>query len=163
MVIVNPVRGGNDFLALARTTADFLVAATVATETPPGCPEAEIKAVIDVIRNRVDDAQFPDTPLMVVLQPKQFSGTMRGLSAGALGHSDIWARAVAGYWQREHVARCLDLWRRSWDDTTDNACWYYSPVGMRPPGAVPGWAHALQEVEVEGVRPDYFRFFKEVP
>lgn len=132
---------------------DYVVAVTVATEVPPDAPEAEFRAVIDVIRNRMADDRFPTDEVEVCLQPRQFSAVCR---------EDYWRLAMAGRWLPSHVAKCYALWRREWTDTTDGATHYFSPIGMSPTGTEPDWAASpeMEEVEVVGVRADYFRFFR---
>ena len=64
-----------------------------------------------------------------------------------------------GRWFPAHVERCYRLLQQDWTDTTGGATHYYSPIGMVPRGAVPSWAGAMVEVDVPGVRKNYFRFF----
>lgn len=163
----------------ARATAeDWIVAATIATEVPPAPVTssnsketftaamilAAQQAVAEVILHRSKDPRFPHTPTEVVLQPKQFSAVMRGLSAAALGHKDIWSGAVAGSWFPVHVEECLDAWRRvrmgAVPALVPGALYYYSPVSMRPPLSAPDWAAALTPVLCSSISSDYFRFFR---
>ncbi len=127
----------------------YIVAATVATEVPPDAPEAEFKGVIDVMRNRV--RVFRKSLLQVVLAPRQFSAVCR---------EQYWRDALDGVWLPAHVARCYQLLEQDWPDTTGGATHYYSPIGMVPRGSVPAWAGSMTEMDVPGVRPNYFRFFK---
>ena len=148
-----------------------VVALVVATEVPPietrspvagkptftrGMVEPAVRAVIDVIRNRVRtpvevNPQFRDRAIEVVLWPRAFS---------AVGREDYFARAASGHWFASHVERCLQLWREEWQDTTGGATHYYSPVRMNPPGTAPAWAPAMERVTVEGVDPWWFTFLR---
>lgn len=128
-----------------------IVAVVVATEVPPDSPDAEIRAVIDVMRNRAKARAL--SLVEVVLQPKQFS---------AVCSQDYWRRAMAGKWQPLHVARCYGWVQRDWVDTTDHSTHYFSPISMEPAGRVPDWIKDMNEVNVSGVRAGYFRFFKSV-
>lgn len=169
-------------LAVVRPVAeDLLVAATIATEVPPrpsaafplSMIELATRAVAEVILNRVARPRlFAATAVEVILAPKQFSAVLRGLSVHAVGHGDVWPRAVAGTWYPDHVARCYYAWRRARDARLPEAgsvpllppttCWYYSPISMRPPGASPRWAADLYPVTVPGLAQEYFRFFSDV-
>jgi len=158
--------------ALRAATEECLVAATIATEVPPnptGAFTAEmiplaIRAVAEVMDNRTRAPQFAKTALGVVLQPKQFSGVMRGITAAALGHRDIWLDAVSGAWKPDHVARCLAEWRRLARNPeprlAPGALFYYSPSGMIPKGRVPDWVANLTPVPLVGVSEEFFRFFR---
>lgn len=158
--------------ALRAAVEECLVAATIATEVPPrpvGAFTAEmiplaVRAVAEVIANRAQSQQFPRSPLGVVLQPKQFSGVMRGVTAVQLGHRDIWLDAVTGAWMPDHVARCLSEWRRlarmPEQRLVPGALFYYSPIGMIPKGRVPGWVADLTPVPLAGVSEDFFRFYR---
>lgn len=162
---------------------EWLVAATIATEVPPTplrSPNSKEQftaemimpaqqAVAEVIAHRVADPRFPKSPLAVVLQLKQFSGVLRGLSLSDVGHRDIWLEAVDGQWFPQHVAECLQAWRRvcEWARTSatgnplvPGALWYYSPVSMLPAGRVPGWALGKTPVPCTWVAADYFRFYR---
>jgi spore germination cell wall hydrolase CwlJ-like protein len=124
------------------------------------------QAVAEVIANRLVDPAFPKTALGVVLQPKQFSGTMRGLPIPK--GRDIWADALAGLWFPVHVQECLQAWRRVVEATrtghdtrlVPGALYYYSPVSMVPPLRAPSWVSGLQEVACELIGPDYFRWYR---
>lgn len=131
---------------------DYLVACTVATEVPPNAPEAEFKAVIDVMRNRVKSKKWGKRGVNVVLAKHQFSAVCR---------EDYWINAITGDWQPKHVEKCYNLWVAGWPDTTKGATHYYSPISMNPKWSEPKWAKNMTEIKVDGVRPDYFRFFKE--
>lgn len=170
-------------MSLVPTAEEWLVAATIATEVPPAPVHSSAsattftapmiiaaqQAVAEVIANRVAHPSFPKTAVGVVLQPKQFSAVMRGLSAAALGHRDIWADAVAGLWFLPHVEECLAAWRRVQETRRTNhgvalvgaALWYYSPVSMNPPTRVPDWAASKKPVACPQIASDYFRFFAE--
>lgn len=117
-----------------------------------------------MVANRRASPQFPKTALGVVLQPKQFSGVLRGVTLGQVGHRDFWVEAVLGEWFPEHVSRCLHEWRRVQRSeegrVVPGALYYYSPVSMNPPHRVPTWAASLQPVALAGVEQDYFRFFR---
>jgi spore germination cell wall hydrolase CwlJ-like protein len=140
------------FQEVKRNAEDYIVAATIATEVPPtDSPIEEMKAVIDVIRNRVKSGRWGTTALDVVLFPKQFSAVCR---------EAYWRRALTGDWFPRHVEKCLAMWRSSWPDTTDGSLYYYSPISMVPQWSEPSWAANLVNVAVPGVRHDYFRFFK---
>ena len=143
------------------TGQDWIVACVVATEVPPKptgnftapmIPLA-IRAVCDVIRNRVGDARFGDNAVSVVLQPKQFSAVCR---------EPYWRDAMAGKWFPHHVQQCLEVWQ---DNPTGNvvpgAKWYYSPISMVPRWSEPSWVKGLTEVTVEGLDTAYFRFYRE--
>lgn len=164
--------------ALRAAAEEWLVAATIATEVPPkpttnpNSPQAwtaeaiplAIRAVAEVIAVRAKTNGFPQSPLGVVLQLKQFSGVLRGLSLKDVGHRDIWIEAVSGLWFPEHVGRCLAEWRRiSRDPETriaGGATHYYSPVGMLPPGSKPSWTVGKTLVAVAGVPLDWFSFYR---
>lgn len=161
---------------------DMLVAATIATEVPPNpvtTPPSTVpftaamiiaaqQAVAEVIYNRTQDPRFPNTPAGVVLQPKQFSAVMRGLSAAALGHKDIWAGALAGTWCPDHVAECLNAWRIVKSNSVatpvvpvvPRALYYYSPVSMRPAMSKPSWAARLTVIPCSAIAADYFTFYR---
>lgn len=140
---------------------DYVVACTIATEVPP-TPTTNfssdmivlaIRAVCDVIRNRVASPLFPNTAVEVVLQPKQFS---------AVCHDDYWRHAVAGHWFPRHVASCLAAWRYApAPPVVLGALWYFSPVSMEPRDSFPNWFKGKQEIIVPKLNPEYFRFFKE--
>ena len=140
------------------TGPDYVVACVIATEVPPK-PTGEftapmipvaIRAVADVIRNRVKDSRFPDTAVEVVLQPKQFSAVCR---------EAYWRAAMAGGWFPGHVASCLKIWEANQPPLAIGALYYYSPVTMVPPHRVPSWVAGLDEVLVPGIHRDYFRFY----
>lgn len=161
---------------------DWIVAATIATEVPPEprtSPPSTVaftapmiiaaqQAVAEVIWNRTKDPRFPNTPVAVVLSPLQFSAVMRGLSAKALGHKDIWLGALEGSWCPQHVEDCLTIWRMVKSNSAatpvvpivPGACWYYSPVSMRPAFTAPAWAAGKTEIIAPVISGDYFRFFK---
>ena len=128
----------------------YIVAVTAATEIPPfpDTPEAEFKGVIDVIRNRA--RIFRKSLVDVVMAPRQFSAVCR---------ETFWRDAICGKWFPAHVERCYRLLQQDWSDTTGGATHYYSPIGMVPRGSVPSWAGSMVEISIEGVRPNYFRFF----
>lgn len=136
----------------------WTVAAVVATEVPPQAkPDfgddqiaLAIRCVLDVMKNRAALGTWGDTLVEVVLAPKQFSAVCR---------EDYWIKAMAGKWCPSHVQRCFQevvLDRPAQIDAT----YYYSPVSMKPPGAVPGWAASKTEVLVPGLSTTYFRFYK---
>ena len=132
------------------------IAVVIATEIPPyqDTPIEEYRGVIDVIRNRLKDGRFGATALEVVWTRNQFS---------AVGREPYWIKAADGRWFPTHVERCLRLWNSTWQDTTNGALYYYSPISMKPTGKLPNWNfRKLEECEVEGVRPSYFKFFREV-
>lgn len=159
---------------------DWIVAATIATEVPPSPVQSSAskemftsamilaaqQAVAEVIANRLAHPNFPKSASGVVLQPKQFSGTLRGLQAGK--GRDIWADAVAGLWFPAHVQECYQAWqrvleaRRTSHDTAlvTGALYYYSPVSMAPPFRVPTWVSGLQSVPCERISSDYFRWYR---
>jgi len=142
-----------DIAGVRKDAFDYLVAVCVATEVPPhDSPIEEMKAVIDVIRNRARLGTFGG-PLAVdvVMKPRQFSAVCR---------EDYWRRALNGEWFPWHVEKALELWRQEWEDTTDGATHYYSPISMVPKWSAPSWAPSMTPVNVPGVRGDYFRFFK---
>ncbi len=154
-----------EFRVATQSTRDILVAATIATEVPPVHRRDEIlgityefttemiplaiAAVADVIAGRVLNHRFPNDPVAVVLQPKQFSGVGK----------DYWIRAISGHWFPQHVGACLDEWHRQRSYEL-GALWYYSPVSMIPPMSSPPWVMRLHEVLVPGLSKDYFRFYK---
>jgi hypothetical protein len=156
---------------------DWVVAATIATEVPPvptkhaaskdlftaGMILAAQQAVAEVMFNRQQDKRFPKTAMGVVLAPKQFSAVMRGLSAAALGHHDIWLGAMEGSWFPQHVAECLAMWRRvkarEVTPLVPYALWYFSPVSMRPALSSPSWVTGKTAVPCTAISGDYFRFF----
>jgi hypothetical protein len=162
-------------------TADWIVACTIATEVPPsplqssGSQEmftsamilAAQQAVAEVIWNRTMSGGFSKTAVGVVLQPKQFSGTLRGLPAPK-GGRDIWADALAGSWFPAHVNECYAAWRRVIEMNrtghdlrlVPGALYYYSPVSMDPPFREPTWAAGLKFVPCEIISADYFRFYR---
>lgn len=131
----------------------WIVAVVVATEVPPDSPDAEFRAVIDVMRNR---AKVLNKSLVeIVLTKNQFSAVCR---------EDYWRKAMAGKWMPAHVQRCYEWLQRDWVDITEHATHYYSPISMIPQGRVPAWANPpAVEVEVPGARPEYFRFFRGIP
>ena len=164
--------------AAAKATAeDWVVAATIATEVPPSpvlkSPSTTLfsqamiiaaqHAVAEVIANRLAASGFPKTAMGVVLGPKQFSAVMRGLSAGALGHRDIWADAMAGVWFPVHVEECLEAWRHvrkgAFTPLVPGALHYFSPVSMSPPMSVPAWLSGKARIPCPSVHSDYFRFY----
>ena len=157
-------------MELKGAAEEWLVACTIATEVPPRAKGdwtddmvgPAIRAVCEVVQNRADSAGFPDTPLGVVLAIKQFSGVLRGLTLGQVGHRDIWLDAVQSNWYPDHVARCLTIWRKRKElpMTVDGATHYYSPVSMIPKGKVPSWAIEMHEVSLPGVDPHFFRWFR---
>ena len=139
---------------------DWLVACTIATEVPPVgigafTPEmipAALRAVADVIRNRVAAGSWGHSPVEVVLAKNQFSAVCR---------EDYWRKAVAGLWQLSHVLKALAVWQTpQCPDNVGGATYYYSPVSMRPVGAIPSWVAGLTEVVVPGIDPQFFRFYK---
>ena len=132
------------------------VAVVVATEVPPysDTPIEEYKAVIDIVRNRVKHPKYPDTLLQVVWQKNQFSAVFR---------EPYWLKATEGKWFAHHVEKCMALLQSEWPDTTDGATMYYSPISMKPVNSKPQWDFTnLEEVDVDGVRKDHFRFYREV-
>jgi len=164
--------------ALRAATEEWLVAATIATEVPPrpttnpnsvqpwtaeAIPLA-IRAVAEVIATRARTDEFPKTALGVVLQIKQFSGVLRGVSLVQVGHRDVWLDAVGGLWFPDHVGRCLAEWRRIARGTTvevaGGATHYYSPISMLPSRRIPFWAVDMTPVPVPGVPLDWFTFYR---
>lgn len=143
---------------------DYVVACTAATEVPPapvGTFTADmivpaIKAVCQVIRNRVADARFPGTAVEVVLQKNQFSAVCR---------QDYWVKAMAGLWEPMHVQRCIDVWSSGEYLAVApgfGALWYYSPASMVPKDSAPAWAATRTEVVPPGnIDREYFRFYKD--
>lgn len=171
----------DDTIRVVKANAeDWIVAATIATEVPPSPVQSSAaqemftspmilvaqQAVAEVIANRLAHPAFPKTAAGVVLQPKQFSGTLRGLLAGK--GRDIWADAVAGLWFPTHVHECYQAWRRVLDMVRtghDNlvvpgALFYYSPCSMTPAFKVPGWVAGRVPVPCERVSLDYFRWYR---
>jgi cell wall hydrolase len=147
-----------DDLRLGR---DYIVACVVATEVPPTPTAAftaemiplALRAVCDVIRNRAQDPAFPKTAVEVVLQPNQFSAVCR---------QDYWRRAMAGTWFPQHVAAALVAWREVLSPVLPaGVCWYYSPVSMEPVDTAPAWIAGKEEVVVDGLSREYFRFCRE--
>jgi len=161
------------------TAEEWIVAATIATEVPPSPMQssnskdmftaamilAAQQAVAEVIANRLAHPSFPKTAVGVVLQPKQFSGTMRGLPIPQ--SRDIWADALAGLWFPTHVSECLAAWRRVVEMNrtghdgrlVPGALYYYSPVSMSPPFRIPTWAAGKTVVVCERISPDYFKWY----
>lgn len=141
---------------------DYLVAVTMATEVPPKATGAftaaqipvALAAVAGVILQRAQSPLFGDTPLDVVLEPKQFSAVCR---------EDYWRKAMAGNWFPSHVRAALDIWQRvssgALASPVPGAMWYYSPISMVPPFRVPGWVTGKREVMLIGVHRDYFRWY----
>jgi len=136
---------------------DYIVACVIATEVPPlatgtftnAMIPLAIQAVCDVIQNRAASPGFPDDPVSVVLQPKQFSAVCR---------EEYWRQAMAGMWFPRHVAMCLGYWQTAPAPSMD-ALWYYSPISMEPPGRVPSWVEGKTEVLIAGLDREYFRFY----
>jgi len=139
------------FEELQEACSDYLIAVTIATELPPDAPIEEFRAVIDVIRNRIMSKRWGVKPVYTVLARNQFSAVCR---------EEYWRRAIAGDWIPKHVERCLELWHEEWEDTTDGATHYYSPISMIPQWSEPNWAPSMTEVEVPGTRKTHFRFYK---
>lgn len=141
---------------------DYVVACVIATEVPPvptgsfteAMIDPAIQAVAQVIRNRAADPRFPNTPVEVVLAPRQFS---------AVCSQDYWRRAMAGKWEPSHVDRCIAGWCGLTGSllTDFPALWYYSPYSMVPKDSAPSWAATRTEVLVPGIDREYFRFFKD--
>lgn len=140
---------------------DYLVAATIATEVPPTATTdfsadqivLAIRAVCDVIRNRVASPLFPNTAVEVVLQPRQFSAVCR---------EDYWRHALAGRWFPRHVASCLAAWRYApAPPVVPGALYYFSPISMEPVGREPTWLAGKTELIIPKLNPHYFRFFLE--
>jgi len=137
---------------------DWAVAVVIATEVPPPGSSAltpdeiqlAIGAVCNVIRARAQDPRFPNDPVLVVLEPKQFSGVGQ----------DYWQRAMAGHWFPDHVWACLTQWRGAPAPAAEGALWYYSPISMNPPYSAPGWVAGKTEVVVEGLPQGFFRFYR---
>lgn len=162
-------------------TEDWIVACTIATEVPPSPVRsaasqemftsamilAAQQAVAEVIWNRLATPGYPKTAAGVVLQPKQFSGTLRGLPAPKNG-KDMWADAIAGTWFPQHVRECYVAWRRVIEMNrtghdlrlVPGALYYYSPVSMEPAFKEPSWLPGLKLVPCESVSSDYFRFYR---
>jgi hypothetical protein len=145
---------------IAQDGKDWIVAVVVATEVPPpgttALDEADIvlaiQAVCNVIKGRAHDPRFPNDPVLVVLEPKQFS---------AVGREDYWRKACANLWFPHHVQACLDTWRSTTPSpVAQGALWYYSPISMDPPGRVPDWVDGKAEVPVPGLSRDFFRFYR---
>lgn len=128
----------------------YIVGVVVATEVPPDAPIEEFKAVIDVMRNRAKRSNNIGDLVSVVLAKNQFSAVCR---------EDYWRKAMAGKWLPQHVDKCVELVKQSWEDTTDGATYYYSPVSMIPKWSAPAWAERFIEKEVKGVRKEFFRFY----
>lgn len=144
---------------MSQAGRDYVVAVVIATEVPPlatgtftvAMIPLAIHAVCDVIRNRVASHGFPDDPVSVVLQPKQFSAVCR---------EEYWRHAMAGHWFPNHVAACLTAWQYPEPPIAAGALWYYSPVSMDPPGREAPWVPGKTEVLVPGLDREYFRFYK---
>lgn len=137
----------------------LIVAAVVATEVPPpgtsALNDAQValarQAVCNVIRARATSPTFPNDPVLVVLQPLQFSAVCR---------EDYWRKALAGQWFPEHVLACLQEWNNlPPSPVAAGATYYYSPVSMQPPGRVPAWVAGKTEVLVPGLPRYFFRFY----
>jgi len=174
----------DDAVQTARANAEeWIVACTIATEVPPSPVQSSgskemftaamilvaQQAVAEVIANRLANPAFPKTAAGVVLQPKQFSGTLRGLSVTK--GKDYWVDAITGNWFPQHVAECLQAWRRVQEmirtghdgRVVPGALYYYSPVTMSPPFRVPDWVSAptpKQSIPCERISADYFRFYR---
>ena len=159
------------FTKIRSTSSDYLLACVVATEVPPnpidspGKPpftiemrDKAIRAVIDVIANRVSSDKFPLTEVQVLLQRKAFSGVYLSQVSG----EDFWVRAVAGKWFPEHVERCYNVWKdETWEDITGGCTYYFSPISMNPPMSEPDWWANLSEMVIPGLSGEYFRFGRE--
>lgn len=159
---------------------EWIVACTIASEVPPSPMQSSAstemftssmvlaaqQAVAEVIANRVAAPGFPKSPVAVVLAPKQFSATLRGLPVPK--HRDIWADAIAGTWFPQHVQECLQAWRRVVEMNrtghdarlVPGALYYYSPVSMVPVMRVPDWATGKKVVPCEVIAEDYFKFYR---
>jgi len=144
-----------------RMGRDYVVACVVATEVPPIATvlftdpmiPLALRAVCDVVRNRVADGRFGKTAVEVVLEPNQFSAVCR---------EDYWRKAMAGTWFPNHVAKALAAWRDVLVPVLPaGVCWYYSPISMSPRNSVPGWVAGKTEAVVSGLEPEYFRFYRE--
>lgn len=144
---------------MSQAGKDWIVAATVATEVPPpgttALDDASValarQAVCNVIRARVTSGRFPNDPVLVVLQPKQFS---------AVCTQDYWRNACAGLWCPSHVAACLAEWQGSTGNAAAGALWYYSPISMIPKDAEPVWVPGKTEILVPGLDREFFRFYQ---
>ena len=92
-----------------------------------GESNAGMAAVALVIRNRSDDARYPDTVGEVSLQPRQFSAWNEDGSG-----NDLVKRYGPGSPQYERAAYIVDMVMAGLvPDFTEGATHYYSPAGMK--------------------------------
>lgn len=145
-------------------TQNHLVGATVASEVPPPgttkfTPDQISLArllVAEVIQHRVASQKWGTSAYDVITARLQFSAVLR---------EEYWFKAVLGEWFPGHVLACEQAWQQvsapgysfKLPASTLN---YYSPVSMKPAGAVPPWVQGLVEVTVDGMDRDYFRFYR---
>jgi len=144
-----------------------LIAATIASEVPPPgttkfTPDQITLArllVAEVIHHRAASQKWGHVgdAYAVITARLQFSAVLR---------EEYWFKAVLGEWFPGHVDTCEAAWNAvntpgysfTLPALTLN---YYSPVSMKPAGAVPPWVKGLIEVPVPGLDPDYFRFYRQ--
>ena len=141
-----------------------LIAATIASEVPPPgttkfTPDQIALArllVAEVISHRAKTNRWGVNAYDVITARLQFSAVLR---------EEYWFKAVLGEWFPGHVDACEAAWEKvsapgySYVLPTF-ALNYYSPISMKPAGAVPPWVKGLIEVPVPGLDPDYFRFYR---
>lgn len=141
-----------------------LVAATIGSEVPPPgtthfTPEQIALArllVAEVMQHRVASLKWGSNIYDVITARLQFSAVLR---------EEYWFKAVLGDWFPGHVDLCGTAWEQvsapgysfKLPASTLN---YYSPISMKPAGAVPPWVAGLVEVPVAGMDRDYFRFYR---
>jgi hypothetical protein len=142
-----------------------LIAATIASEVPPPgttkfTPDQIALArllVAEVIHHRAASQKWGHAgdAYAVITARLQFSAVLR---------EEYWFKAVLGEWFPGHVDACAT----AWDQVNANYSFklpasvlnYYSPISMKPAGAVPPWAAGLVYVPVPALDPDYFRFYR---
>jgi hypothetical protein len=147
-------------------TVNRLIAATIASEVPPPgttkfTPDQIALArllVAEVIHARALSQKWGHAgdAYAVITARLQFSAVLR---------EEYWFKAVLGDWFPGHVDACAAAWDQvnapnySFKLPT-SVLNYYSPISMKPAGAVPPWVPGLVEVTVDGLDRDYFRFYR---
>ncbi|HRO46363.1 RHS repeat-associated core domain-containing protein, partial [Agriterribacter sp.] len=123
----------------------------------------EIESVANIIKNRTDSDKFPDTYTGVITQKYQFSSLLPGDN-----NRSVYDNPYSGIKTNTDRQAWLNVLSITYkvhaglsSDITNNSLLYYSPRSMVPAGKKPNWNFSqLQEVNVEGVRPNYLRMYK---
>lgn len=121
----------------------------------------EMKYVAWVIRNRVElKYNGKSTYKEVILDSNQFSAFNTGspnrwyyLRKSVTDTGDMWINAL----KTAHEVRTASPDLRPFPILTTH---FYSPISMTPPFSMPMWARTMEQIRIQDVEENRFRFFK---